>query len=269
MSKNDPRVLVFDSGVGGLSVLAELRRQSGLRRFIYAADNGFFPYGEKEDQALVARVDAVIRQLVLRYAPDILVMACNTASTIVLPHIRSHLQLPVVGVVPAIKPAAALSKTKVIGLLATPATINRSYTQQLIDQFANGCRVIRVGRRELVGIAEAKLRGEKVDIAVLREILKPYREEVAVDVIVLGCTHFPLLKEELAEALGRDVIWQDSAMAVAQQTVRILSADGWQLNGSGVSELTAVFTADTEEMRALKPGLERMGFKHFDVMNLP
>lgn len=146
VNRNDPRVLVFDSGVGGLSVLAELRRQSGLRRFVYAADNGFFPYGEKDDAALTQRVDAVIRRLVQRFSPDILVVACNTASTVVLPHIRSHLQLPVVGVVPAIKPAATATKSKVIGLLATPATIHRGYTQQLVNQFAHDCRVIEWGQ---------------------------------------------------------------------------------------------------------------------------
>lgn len=265
MSRNDPRVLVFDSGVGGLSVLAELRQQAGLRQFIYAADNGFFPYGEKEDEVLVQRVGGVIHQLVQRYSPDILVVACNTASTIVLPHIRSQLQLPVVGVVPAIKPAAVATKSKVIGLLATPATVHRPYTQQLVDQFAHDCRVIRVGSSELVVLAEAKLRGESIDIEKIRGILHPFHQETAVDVIILGCTHFPLLKEELIKALGRDVRWLDSGIAVAQQTLRVLKADGWELGECTAHEMAAVFTADTKEMRALQPHLKTMGFTSFEV----
>ena len=137
-----PRILVFDSGVGGLSVAREIQQRLPLNPLVYASDNAFFPYGTKGETELIARVDVVIGELLLRYPAEILVIACNTASTLTLPHLRSKLNVPIVGVVPAIKPAALMSKTGVIGLLATPATVARPYTHELIREYAANCRVI-------------------------------------------------------------------------------------------------------------------------------
>lgn len=256
--------LVFDSGVGGLSVLQEMRGLPGFKSFTYAADNGFFPYGEKPDETLVKRVDEVTRKLVACFQPDVLVIACNTASTIALAQVRQHASIPVVGVVPSIKPAAELTKTGVIGLLATEATINRPYTDQLIEQFAPGRRVIRIGSQKLVRFAEAKLMGEPPDPALIRSILEPFRAEPLLDVVVLGCTHFPFLREECAIALGRKVTWLDSGVAVAKQAVRVLEARGFDMTrGHKAPSLSAVFTAQDAHAQALQPALSRMGFTSF------
>ena len=165
-----PRVLVFDSGVGGLSVAQEIQQRLPQISLVYASDNAFFPYGTKGEAELIARVDQVIDALLARYPADILVIACNTASTLTLPHLRSKLSLPIVGVVPAIKPAALMSKSGVIGLLATPATVARPYTHELIREYATNCQVISLGSSALVQIAEQKLRGEAIDSAAIGAI---------------------------------------------------------------------------------------------------
>src|SRR5690606_39454843 len=169
-----PRILVFDSGVGGLSILREIQERLPACEFIYASDNAAFPYGTKPEDELVERVDHVLHQLLKTYAADIVVVACNTASTLALPHIRSHFNQPIVGVVPAIKPAAARSRTKVIGLLATPATIARAYTQELIREHASDCMVVSVGSSELVHMAEQKLRGQVISLTEMTKILAPF-----------------------------------------------------------------------------------------------
>src|SRR5690606_22891926 len=148
--------------------------------------------------------------------PKLAVVACNTASTVALPRLRSQFALPIVGVVPAIKPAARLSANRIIRLLATPGTVARPYTQKLIDQFAADCEVIRVGSSELVEQAERKLRGEPVDLDLLRRIMAPIIEGGA-DTVVLGCTHFPLLQQELQLAAGRPLQWVDSGAAIARR----------------------------------------------------
>ena len=217
MISSPPKVLIFDSGVGGLSILQEVRRRLPACRYVYACDNRAFPYGTKTEEELVERVDLVLKALIGEIDPDIVVIACNTASTVALPRIRSHFQRPVVGVVPAIKPAARLSANGVIGLLATPGTVNRPYTQWLIDEFATHCTVVRLGSSRLVEIAEARLRGENPDPDELRSIIAPLFEAPALDVVVLACTHFPLLREELAQAAPRAVQWIDSGEAIARR----------------------------------------------------
>lgn len=154
-------VLFFDSGVGGLSVLAAVKKALPEAPILYVADNGGFPYGTKSEEEIATRVPALLGRLVERYDPALLVIACNTASTIALPFIRSALQIPVVGTVPAIKPAALLSKSHVFGVLGTEATIRQPYVDHLSEEFASDCTVIRQGSANLVTLAEAKLRGEK------------------------------------------------------------------------------------------------------------
>src|SRR5690606_17659989 len=168
-----PRVLVFDSGVGGLSILAEIRARVPHCELVYACDNGAFPYCTKGKEGLATRVDWVLKALIRATAPDIVVVACNTASTVALPHVRAHFQKPVVGVVPAIKPAAKLTQSGVIGLLATPATVARPYTLGLIADFASHCTVHRLGSARLVQIAEDKLRGQTPNTAEIRDIISP------------------------------------------------------------------------------------------------
>ncbi|WP_325059113.1 glutamate racemase [Vitreimonas sp.] len=221
------RVLVFDSGVGGLSVFDAVAASGHALELDYAADNAWLPYGLKSDAELRARVPALLQRLVDQWAPDAVVVACNTASTIALDAVRERLAIPVVGVVPPIKPAAALTRTGVIGLLATPATVRRAYTSDLIAQFAADKRVVRFGSAALVEAAERKLRGEPFDPAALAEAMEglfgaPGGAEI--DVIALACTHFPLLAPELAQAAPRPVVWLDSGEAIARRVANVLIA---------------------------------------------
>lgn len=221
-----PRILVFDSGVGGLSILHEIRQAMPWAETVYACDNAFFPYGTKEQAALEERVEQVVLAAAGICQPDITVVACNTASTAVLPRLRARLQEPVVGVVPAIKPAAEQSISRVIGLLATPGTVRRTYTQQLINDFAKDCKVILLGTSELVSLAEQKLRGAEVSQEQMHRIVAALFEEPAaemMDTLVLGCTHFPLLREELRRCLPSTVTLLDSGNAVARRVESLLA----------------------------------------------
>lgn len=222
----DGKVLVFDSGIGGLTVREELARLAPGLTIDYAADTGFFPYGDKPDAALAARVPAVARALVEAARPDVFVIACNTASTLALEATRAALSIPVVGTVPAIKPAAGLSKTGTIGLLATPGTLARPYTARLIADFAAHCRIISHGSVALVHLAERFAAGEAVDpaeIAAAQAPLFAAPGSEAIDTVVLACTHFPLLREQLAAAAPEGIAYIDSGAAIARQTLRVLS----------------------------------------------
>lgn len=265
---NKPRVLVFDSGVGGLSVAREIQRRLPGLPLVYASDNGFFPYGTKGEIELIARVDRVIRRLLERYPVDILVIACNTASTLTLPHLRSQLRLPIVGVVPAIKPAAKLSQTGVIGLLATPATVARPYTHELIREYAPHCDVISLGSSELVQIAEQKLRGETIDEhAIARIVTELMRHEKAplMDVLVLACTHFPLLKEELSLYLPETVQLIDSGEAIARRVEYLLEGKINETDSHAGN--IAVFTRETTEARQLGAALAKFAIQKIHYLD--
>lgn len=265
-----PRVLVFDSGVGGLSVAQEIQQRLPQVSLIYASDNAFFPYGTKGEAELIARVDQVINQLLLRYPADILVIACNTASTLTLPHLRSKLSLPIVGVVPAIKPAALMSKTGVIGLLATPATVARPYTHELIREYATNCEVISLGSSELVQIAEQKLRGEVIEADVIgriaQELMRADHAE-KMDVLVLACTHFPLLKEELKQHLPAQLKLIDSGEAIARR-VEFLLADAAEPPADYRAEHIALFTKATKAAEQLAPALAGFGIHRLEYLNI-
>lgn len=216
--------LVFDSGVGGLSVLASIRTLLPQASFCYIADNAGLPYGDKTDPWLAARVDRVIAAALGLVAPRLLVVACNTASTIVLPSLRKTHAFPIVGTVPAIKTAATLSRTRTLGLLATPATVNRRYVDDLHTEFASDCYLVRVGSSWLVGAAEAKLRGVPVDVGRLADTCRPFIDSPStVDALVLGCTHFPLLREELSRVLPGCAL-VDSGDAIARRVKHLLEA---------------------------------------------
>lgn len=256
-----PRIMVFDSGVGGLSVAREIQQRLPMIPLVYASDNAFFPYGTKGEAELIARVDLVISELLLRYPSDILVIACNTASTLTLPHLRNKLSLPIVGVVPAIKPAALMSKSRVIGLLATPATVARPYTHELIREYATNCQVISLGSSELVQIAEQKLRGEIIDMdaisRIAQELMRADQAE-KMDVLVLACTHFPLLKDELAQHLPAQIKLIDSGAAIARR-VEFLLTDAAEQPEGYLPEHLAVFTKFTSAAEQLAPALTAFG----------
>src|SRR5215212_648071 len=200
MTTRSPIILVFDSGLGGLTVFAEVAKARPDACFVYAADDAGFPYGHLREDALVARVRAVMDRLIARHAPDLVVIACNTASTLALGPLRRRFSIPFVGTVPAIKPAAEQSRSKRITMLATPGTVARDYTRDLIQTYAADCRVNLVGSRRLAALAEAQLAGAPPAEAELRAELDPCfvaDEGGRTDVVALSCTHYPLLLERL------------------------------------------------------------------------
>ncbi|MCX8650336.1 glutamate racemase [Gilliamella sp. B2776] len=227
--KQSPSVLVFDSGIGGLSVYKEIYNKIPNAHYIYAFDNEMFPYGDKSSEVLVNRVNAVIKTINKFQQIDLAVIACNTASTICLPSLRSNFSFPIVGVVPAIKPASLLTKNRCIGLLATKATIERAYTTNLINQFANHCSVKLLGLSELALIAENKLQGIAVDMQYLKKLMQPWLNMQTIpDTIVLGCTHYPFIKEEL-QMIFPQVNFIDSGYAIATRVYNLLK-DKYDVN---------------------------------------
>ena len=218
--------LVFDSGVGGLSVVEEIRNRLPDLKLTYVADDIFRPYGEKTEAQLQERLPRLLWELTEMISPDIIVIACNTASTTALSHIRAVIDIPVVGVVPAIKPAAQMSKTKTIAVLGTPGTVRRKYVDGLIKDFASDCQVVLKGSVDLVEIAENKLSGEAVDLNRLKAEIAPMfegRQGADIDAVVLACTHFPLLRDELKSCVTQSVQWIDSGQAIAKRVEDLLS----------------------------------------------
>lgn len=218
---------VFDSGVGGFSVLESIQKHlhHTEAKYFYCCDQAHFPYGIKEESEVVrVATDACVR-FVNAAKLDVLVIACGTASTVVLPAVRAQVSCPVVGVVPAVKPAASLSKSKHIAVLSTKATASRPYLKQLISDFASDCKVTVLGSANLVSWAEQKIRGETLDLAGLKEELVSLFQDAAhpVDVVVLGCTHFPLLIPELSSVVPWPVTWMDSGEAVARRVEQLLA----------------------------------------------
>jgi glutamate racemase len=237
-------ILIFDSGVGGLSVLQPTRALLPNAPIVYAADSAGFPYGTKTDAELASRVPALLGRLVERFHPRLAVIACNTASTIALEHVRSALDLPVVGTVPAIKPAAELSKSRVIGVLGTNATVRQPYVDDLAAKFAADCTIIRYGSPELVELAEAKLAGEDVSVEDVRAATQPMFDMPhgkRIDTVVLACTHFPLLEDELRGALP-NVSYVDGGPGIARRIAYLTREQPWP---SVASEGLMLFTSST------------------------
>jgi glutamate racemase len=218
-------ILLFDSGVGGLTVYDALRTVLPQAPVIYAADLAGLPYGTKTEAQIAARVAGLLGRMTERYQPRLACIACNTASTIALGMVRDVLEMPVVGTVPAIKPAAALTQTGTIGLVGTEATIRQRYVDDLETEFAQGKRLLRVAAPALVGAAEAKLRGEAVDPALIADVqtrVSALAGDRRIDTLVLACTHFPLLAEEFAAAFGPDVAQVDGAAGIARRIAHLL-----------------------------------------------
>lgn len=214
-------ILIFDSGIGGLSVIPSLRQHLPGTALVYACDNAMLPYGIRPDAWLVERIIAVCQAAVLASSCSVLVVACNTASTLALDALRAGLTVPVVGTVPAIKPAATMSRSRHIGLLATSATVARPYTDTLIEAFAADCRVSRVAADPLVKEVERWLAGGEPNQAVIERVTAPLWQAVDLDTVVLGCTHFPLLAEQIAAAAPRPIRLVDSSEAIARRTVAV------------------------------------------------
>ena len=257
VSANSP-ILLFDSGIGGLSVLAELRNLLPDAPVLYAADTAALPYGDKSEAAIAARVPALLGRMVERYRPRLVAVACNTASTIALAAVREALDVPVVGTVPAIKPAAALTRSGTIGLLGTAATIRQAYVDRLEAEFAADKRLLRHAAPDLVAAAEAKLRGETIDPQIVARAVaglcgQPGGDQI--DTVVLACTHFPLLADELGAAFGQGVQFVDGARGIARRIASLTEGQSFLRDRPD----RAVFTSALDHADALHRNLAAYG----------
>jgi glutamate racemase len=256
-------LMVFDSGVGGLSVLDAIRRRLPTAPIVYVADSGGFPYGTKTEVEIAARVPALLGRLVERYRPRLIVIACNTASTIALAAVRAALDLPIVGTVPAIKPAALASQTRAIGVLGTDATVRQPYVDRLAAEFASDCIVLRHGSARLVELAEAALRGHPADPADYKRVMDglfglPGGDKV--DTVVLACTHFPLVADQLAAASPHPVRFVDGAEGIARRVAHLTDGQPWP---EATPEGLAVFTSDID-VETLRPALAARGLSRIE-----
>jgi len=254
-----PRILVFDSGLGGLTVFREVRRARPDADYVYAADDAFFPYSDHDEDALTARILEVIGGLIEAHRPDLIVIACNTASTIVLPALRERFDLPFVGTVPAIKPACALSRSRLVSVLGTEATVTREYTQGLIRDFAQDCSLTLVGSDRLATMAEAALNGAPIDEELLSaEVAECFQEQNGnrTDVVVLACTHYPLLLDDLVRVAPWTVQWVDPAEAIARRVLDLLGPPTSADRGT----TRFVYTSGNAPSPALEGALGRFEF---------
>ncbi|CAN5799348.1 glutamate racemase [soil metagenome] len=238
---------IFDSGMGGLSVAREIRALLPAESLLYLADTAYCPYGGRPLEEIRARTLAVGQFLVDRGAKA-LIVACNSASGAALEALRAHAPVPVIGMEPAVKPAAECTRNGRVGVMATAATLHADRFDRLMENFARHVQVVAQACPGLVELVErGEVTGEEAARA-LQPILEPLRS-ASVDTVVLGCTHFPFLKSAIAEVLGPDVVLIDSGAAVARQTKRIL-LDGGVLRESGAGEIR-IFTTGDEKTVAL------------------
>ncbi len=258
-------ILLFDSGVGGLSVLAELRQALPQAPVIYAADLKGLPYGTKSEAEVAARVCGLLGRMSERFRPRLICIACNTASTIALAMVRDVLEVPIVGTVPAIKPAAELTRSGTIGLLGTAATIRQPYVDRLEAKFAADKLLLRHAAPELVTAAEAKLRGEPVDSGVFARAAQGLRSQPggeAIDTVVLACTHFPLIEDELAQAFGGGVRFVHGAAGIARRIAFLTKGQPFKRSNSDCAVVTG---ADTDAA-PLVPTFSRFGLSRIEVL---
>ena len=254
-----PTILVFDSGLGGLTVFREVAKARPDARFLYVADDEFFPYGDHAETELIGRVTGLIGDLIEAHRPEIVVIACNTASTLVLPHLRARFSVPFIGTVPAIKPACAASVTRLVSVLGTEATVRREYTHALIRDFGNGSEVTLVGTAQLAGFAEGELNGAPVeDAAIAREIAPCFVERNGrqTDTVVLACTHYPLVLPRLQQLAPWPVAFIDPAPAIARRLVDLSGPPGSQERSARAQIL---FTSGRAPSPALAATLARFG----------
>lgn len=251
-------ILMFDSGVGGLSVLAALRRVLPDAPVIYAADNAGLPYGTKSEAEIAARVSGLLGRMTERLRPRLVCIACNTASTIALAAVRDVLEVPIVGTVPAIKPASLITRTGVIGLLGTAATIRQGYVDRLEAEFAADKLLLRHGAPDLVTLAEARLRGEAVPADAAQaaaDALRAMPGGADIDTVVLACTHFPLIADDLRAAFGPGVRLVDGAEGIARRIAHLTHGQQFRREAPDL----ALFTRADPALDALLPALHAQG----------
>jgi glutamate racemase len=256
-----PTILVFDSGLGGLTVFREVAKARPDARFVYVADDAAFPYGDMAEEALITRILHVVGKAIAEHKPDLIVVACNTASTLALTELRARYKVPFVGTVPAIKPACALSKTRRVAVLGTQGTVHREYTHALIREFASGCEVALVGSSKLAAFAEAELAGAPMsDADIAAEIAPCFAEHDGrrTDTVVLACTHYPLLTARFAAVAPWLVDWIDPAPAIARRVADLLHEHP---AGTGAAAPQIAFTSQQNPPAALAKSLAVYGFK--------
>ncbi len=254
-------ILLFDSGIGGLSVLRELRVLMPQRRIVYALDDAGFPYGDWGEEALIARMDDLLSRLIGHHRPEMVVIACNTASTLILPVLRKKHDIPFVGTVPAIKPAAGRTYTGQISVLATPGTVERDYTRNLISEFASTVNVRLVGATRLAAMAEAYMLRQPIDEDVIKQEIQQCfvdRYGARTDVVVLACTHYPFLANVFRRLAPWPVDWLDPAEAIARRAM-YLAGDAPETTDGPIDETIkdiAIFTGGrpAAPMRRLMAG---------------
>jgi len=254
-----PTILIFDSGLGGLTVFREVVKVRPDASVVYVADDAFFPYARRSEEELVGRVVPLMQELIAAHGPDLVVIACNTASTLVLPYLRACLAVPFVGTVPAVKPACMASRSQLVSVLGTEATVQREYTRALIREFGQGCDVTLVGAVRLAGLAEAALRGDAIeDDAVAQEIAPCFVASGGrrTDTIVLACTHYPLLLDRLVRLAPWPVDWVDPAPAIAR---RVMDLIGQPAANAVSGAARAIFTSGLKLPPALVAALARFG----------
>lgn len=266
INQTRPTVLFFDSGVGGFSVYREAKKLLPDWHYLYCFDNAGFPYSERSEQSIIERTLSVCKEINARHPLDAIVIACNTASTVVLSPLREAFSIPIIGTVPAIKPAAEISNTKHIGLLATKGTVKRHYVDELINKFACDCQVERLGSTKLVEIAEQKIRGHSVDLISLKDELKPWAEIEDLDTLVLGCTHFPLIKDEIQMCLPQVKYFMDPGAAIAKRIKFLLDGLDGQKIGRKINQMFC--TQHFSEESQFKQALHLWGFESLEVINI-
>lgn len=262
------RVLFFDSGVGGLSVYKAVKALNPDIEAYYLFDNECFPYGNKGDHFLIKRIESLLEKASRIFELSAIVVACNTASTVALPELRLNIKLPIVGVVPAVKPAAKISRNKIIGLLATPGCLSRDYTNNLIRNFASDCKVIKVGDAHLAEIAEERLSTGTVDREGIKKIVEPFTglpEEEQPDTIVLGCTHYPFVKDVLEELLP-DVRFVDSGEAIGRR-VKTVVKESKYIETSKIKN-RAFYTGELKNFSEREKMVKEFGFVSLEKFEL-
>lgn len=260
-----PTILLYDSGMGGLTIYDAIRRSMPNARYLYCFDNAYFPYSEKSESTLIERAVGIVQKIAENHPLDLVVVACNTASTVVLPALRERFNFPIVGTVPAIKPAALVSQTKTIGLLATKGTVSRPYVDSLIEKYAADCVVEKLGTTTLVELVEEKQQTGCVDMARLQKVVETWQMHSTLDTVILGCTHFPLVKNELQQLLPNVKFFVDPNNGIAQRVASLLEG----VSGSSeAGDYLAFCTLQSEDFEIKRRIMQDWDFHSLSVLDV-
>lgn len=262
-----PTILLYDSGMGGLTIYDAIRQSLPNAHYLYCFDNAYFPYSERSESVLIERAESIVQKIAEIYPLDMVVVACNTASTVVLPALRAKFPFHIVGTVPAIKPAATISESKTIGLLATKGTIARPYVADLIAKYASDCIVEKIGTTDLVEIVEHKQQTGEVDMERLQQVIADWQNHPTLDTVILGCTHFPLVKTELQQLLPNIKFFIDPGYGIAKRVLNLFAEQ--TLNGKSPTERNQAFcTADLVNFAQREKVIQKWGFDTLNILDL-